>query len=144
MITIKQYKYYITIKKFLPLFLQLYKDKNSKLLKRNLKKLTKNQDYRLLVAFKNNKAIAMASINHGFLLYIGKYLQISNLYVDQNHRNLGIAKLLLKKSELLAKKQQCNIITLNSYLDNATAHDIYTKEGFEAKTYNFIKKITND
>ena len=144
MITIKQYKYYITIKKFLPLFLQLYKDKNSKLLKKHLKKLIRNKDYRLLVAFKYNKAIAMASINCGFLLYIGKYLQISNLYVDQNHRNLGIAKLLLKEAELLAKQKQCNIITLNSYLDNETAHDIYIKEGFEAKTYNFIKKVTND
>ena len=140
MAIIKKYRYYFTSKKFLPLFLHLYQDKDIALLVKELKNLTKNKDYRLLVAFADGKPIAMASVNSGFLIYVGKYLQISSLYVDKNYRNMGIAKFLLKEAELFAKEKACQVIFLNSYINNNLAHDIYVKEGFTANAYNFIKK----
>jgi len=144
MVKIKQYRYYFTIKKFLPLFLQLYPQKSASLIKKQLKNLSKNKDYKLLIAFIEDKPVAMVSIHYNFLLYVEKHLQVSSLYVKPEYRKMGVATLLLGWVEKMAIKQGCKHIILDSYLDNNSAHEIYAKEGFVAKSYNFVKNIEND
>lgn len=144
MVKIKQYRHYFTIKKFLPLFLQLYPNKSASLIKKQLKNLSKNKDYKLLIAFIEGKPVAMVSVHSNFLLYVKNHLQVSSLYVEPQYRKMGVATLLLQQVEKLAFKQGCNHIILDSYLDNKSAHEIYIKEGFVAKSYNFVKNISND
>lgn len=144
MITTRTYHRYFSIKKFLPLFCELYPHKTPDILKKELKILAKNKHYKLLVTFYNNTPVAIASLTEGFLLYCNKYLQISNLYVNKQHRNLGIAKSLINQAEKHAKDSQCKCIMLDSYVTNKTSHQTYFREEFEIKAYHFIKTITND
>ena len=142
MIITRTYTHYFRIKKFLPLFCELYSKKSPYLLQRELKELTKNKNYKLLVTFYDKKPVAIASITEGFVIYCGKYLQISNLYVKKEHRNLGIAKELLNETKRLAKNKNCKHIMLDSYVTNKASHKTYFREEFEIKAYHFMKEIS--
>jgi len=141
MVITKTYKRYYKVKKFLPIFCKLYPNKPIALLKQELKELVKNKSYKLLVVFDGVDPIAIASLNEGFLLYCGKYLQISNLYVESKHRNIGIAKMLIGKAEEYAKKSHCKYVVLDSYVTNKASHKTYVREGFEPKANHFMKSI---
>ena len=54
---------------------------------------------------------------------------ISQLFVDENHRNIGLGKKLLSKTERVAQNQGCNVIRLDTL--NKKSHDFYIKAGFE-------------
>ena len=141
MIITKTYKSYYSIKKFLPLFHELYPHKSVRTLAIELKLLIKSKNYRLLVSFYNNKPIAIASLTEGFLIYCGKYMQISNLYVNKSYRNLGVAKSLISVAENYAKKSHCNLLSLDSYVTNKASHKTYFREGFNIKAYHFTKEL---
>lgn len=54
---------------------------------------------------------------------------ISQLYVDENHRNIGLGKKLLTEIENVAKNHGCNTIRLDTL--NKKSHSFYIKYGFE-------------
>jgi len=54
---------------------------------------------------------------------------ISQLFVDENHRNIGLGKKLLSEIEVIAKNLACNTIRLDTF--NKKSHSFYEKSGFE-------------
>ena len=54
---------------------------------------------------------------------------ISQLFVDQKHRNIGLGSELVSKIEGVAKDHGCNVIRLDTL--NKKSHDFYIKAGFE-------------
>jgi len=141
MIKIKKYNSLFYIKKFIPLFSEFYPKKTRKEIIKGLKTLKKTYKYDLLVAFQNNEPIAIAGLTYGYLLYCDKFLRLSNIYVKPEYRKLGVAQLLIAKAEIIAKKNNCPQIILDSYIDNETAHKTYLKENFSITAYHFTKKI---
>ena len=141
MISLKEYHTYFFVKKFIFLFRELYKDKPISLLRRELKILVKNKKYKLIIAFYDGKPVAMTSISSGFLIYCGKYMQLSNLYVQPQYRNLGIAKKLIERTEYYARKYGCKHLMLDSYIENQFSHKTYLRENFVIRAHHFMKKL---
>lgn len=54
---------------------------------------------------------------------------ISQLFVDENHRNIGLGKKLLSEIENVAKIHGCSTIRLDTL--NKKSHSFYIKSGFE-------------
>jgi len=141
MITVKKHTRLIAIKKSLPLFEKLYPKKTKKEIIAGLKTLIKQHKYCLLVAYKNNEPVGITGITIGYLLYVDKFLRVSNLYIDPNHRNEGTAQLLMSEAEKIAKQKKCTQIVLDSYVVNRDSHKTYLKENFAIEAYHFIKRL---
>ena len=138
---IKQYTSFFLIKKYLPLFLELYPKRDRKYILVGLKELCKKHHYRLLVAFVDKKAIGILGLNKKFLLCSEQYMQISNFYIKLPFRKTGIAQDMLILAEKIAEKQKCKQIALYSYIDNTEAHKIYKKDRFKITSYYFSKQL---
>lgn len=54
---------------------------------------------------------------------------ISQLFVDENHRNIGLGKKLLSEIETVAKNHGCSTLRLDTL--NKKSHSFYIKSGFE-------------
>lgn len=54
---------------------------------------------------------------------------ISQLFVDEKHRNIGLGKKLLSEIENVAKNHGCNTIRLDTL--NEKSHSFYIRNGFE-------------
>jgi len=141
MIKIKRHTNLIAIRKALPLFEKLYPKKSRKEILDGLRILKKNHRYSLLIAYKDKEAVGIVGLSIGFLLYSGKYLQISSLYIDPKHRNEGIAQALFATADQVAKAQNCEKIVLDSYVTNQESHKTYLREDFEIKAYHFMKEL---
>lgn len=61
-------------------------------------------------------------------------LILNDLYVDVNHRNLGIASKLLAQVKNHAAQNNCAWITLQTSISNASAQQLYRKHGFTQET----------
>ena len=126
---------------FKRLFHEQYPKRDESYLSQILKLMIAQQNYRLLVIFNQEKAVAMAGFHIGYLLYCGSYLQVSNFFVTNNQRRLGLASTLLERFEIIAKQESCQQIVLDSYLTNQNSHKIYLNKDFKISAYHFTKEI---
>jgi len=141
MINLKIYKHIFNAKGALQLLGELYQDKNPEELKKAIYSLKKQKDFHLLIAYQQNEAVAITCLNSGYLIYCGKYLQLSSLYIKPKFRNLGIVQSLFKKAEQIALKTKCSKIALDSYITNNNSHKTYFRENFSINAYHFIKEL---
>ena len=99
------------------------------------------KNYQMIGAYKEDEMVGIAGYWVLTRFYSGKYVQVGNMVVDKNHRNLGIGKELLYFIENEGKKQGCQHFILDSRMDNKKSHDFYLREGFEIMGYHFMKDI---
>lgn len=97
--------------------------------------------FQILVRDEENKLIAVSGIWIATKIYSGKYLEMDNVVVDEHYRSAGIGKLLVDFVEDLAKKENCQTIMLDAYLENTKAHEFYLRKGFIKRGFHFIKKL---
>ena len=82
----------------------------------------------------------MAAFHIGAMLYCGKYIQVSSLFVRDNSRNQGVAQLLMGNIEMEGKAKNCDNIVLDSFTNNTNSHEFYQKIRFEKKTIPLYEK----
>ncbi len=70
-----------------------------------------------------------------------KEFWIPDLIVLKEHRNQGVGKMLMKKCELVAMKNKCYRIRLESRNDRTDAHIFYKKIGFKQTAHVFVKRL---
>ncbi|MBI5147049.1 MAG: GNAT family N-acetyltransferase [Thaumarchaeota archaeon] len=100
------------------------------------------KDKRILVAEQNSKVIGLVSMM--FLLRLNRTkleLYIPELIVSENHRGLGIGKLLIESCISMAKKKKCFRIRLESGNQREGAHRFYKKIGFEQSALSYTRTI---
>ncbi len=129
------------MRKFIPLFSELYPKKTAAEILALLKLMVKKEHYQLLVAYQDKEPIGLAGLTPEILLYSGKTLRISNLYVQEASRKLGVAALLIKEAEAIAKKHAAQKLVLDSYLTNKKSQQFYLKENFTIETNHFVKNL---
>tara|TARA_Y100000590_G_C15665708_1_gene994352 strand:- start:874 stop:1335 length:462 start_codon:yes stop_codon:yes gene_type:complete len=86
-----------------------------------------NKDSETWGAFSKNWMVGMCSMKK---LPIEKQVHLYHIYVDKEHRRLGIGKKLIKKIIEQAKKTEMKIILLNVVAGNKVAISLYSKMGF--------------
>lgn len=100
--------------------------------------------YGQVAVFDENECIAISGFWIGNKLWVGKYLELDNIVVREKYRSQGVGKLMFDFLEKKAKEQQCNMLSLDSYTDNFSAHKFFYNEGYTPRGFHFIKLLNKD
>lgn len=65
---------------------------------------------------------------------------VSELYVDDKYRRLGIGKKLLSTMESYLKNKGCDVVRLGVFAPNKNARAFYKKLGYKERDIDLIKK----
>jgi PhnO protein len=104
-------------------------------------KVFDNNSY-YIVAVSNGKIVGILTSEIQTKLHRAKKQSfIEDLIVYKDYRNNGIGKELLQNAIEYAKKQDCEVIELTSYLLNDNAHRFYENNGFIKHSYKFKKYL---
>lgn len=110
-----------------------------------LEEMIKRNDYQMLLAFNESdnglELLGVAGFWVSRMFYCGRYLQVSNLIVNEKFRSNGIGRKILQYLEIIALKQQCIKIVLDSYTENKRSHSLYFGEGFYIRGFHFVKDL---
>jgi ribosomal protein S18 acetylase RimI-like enzyme len=114
-----------------------YKQPSDVVLAENyLKERLENNEAHIFIAYSNEVKELL-----GFTLLCPKFSSVSakknwhigDLYVEQEHRKLGIGNKLLQTAIGFAKEENAVFVSLNTALDNYTAQNLYESFGFEKR-----------
>ena len=120
---------------------QMYKNLDYKAFELALDEMIMRNDYKMVAGFCDNQMIAVSGFWLSRMLYCGRYLQVSNLVVDDNKRNFGVGKKILNYLENKARNLDCNKIVLDSYTENKKSHSLYYGEDFYIRGFHFMKDL---
>ena len=122
----------------------LLKQLNSKLKKADYKFMLKDMllhNYRMAGVFQGKKCVGLSGFWIATKIYSGKYVELDNVIIDNDHRSQGIGKLLCDWIIDEAKKLGCQTAMLDAYSENSSGHKFYLREGFILRGFHFLKKI---
>ena len=76
-------------------------------------------------------------------LSLGRSMDISEIVIDENHRNMGLGSFLMKHCMCMAKEMKVDSIALTCALTNGSLHRFYENLGFSCRMrqYSFIPQI---
>lgn len=93
--------------------------------------LSQRQDSLVLLAYLNDKAVAVCTCIEGFSTFACQpLLNIHDIAVLPQYRGQGIASLLLARAEKIARQRHCCKLTLEVLSGNQAAMAVYKKFGF--------------
>ena len=92
--------------------------------------------YRMLGVFDGDTCICTAGFWIGVRFYCGKFIQLDNMVADEQHRAKGAGKAVVDWIKELGKKEGCNRILIDTYVENFDAHRFFYREGFIIRGYH--------
>jgi len=114
----------------------------------NLIKKVKTQDGSIILAYDDKKVVGcIAGViekqSKDDLLECvpTKAGRILELFVDDRYRNQGIGKKLMKKIEKYIEQNGCDLIRVEVFAPNRTAHQFYNRLGYSDRAIDLIKPI---
>ena len=106
------------------------------------KESLENSNFYEIVAIEKNKVVGvLISRVISMLAKKKNILFIDDLIVNENCRNKGIGKLLIKTATTYAISRDCGALELTSMIQNINAHRFYENNGFEKRQYKFKKNL---
>lgn len=85
----------------------------------------------IFVAVKDDHAIGFMQLYRSFSsVGMSKIYILNDLYVDQNHRKIGVAKLLLDEAKKFAAENKATKLTLSTEKNNNAAQNLYESKGY--------------
>ncbi len=139
-----EFKHLTTVEEMLqalPLVNQLYPDISAQDFPKSIKEMIDTNDYKMLAIYDKGNLVAISGYWLLRMLYCGRYLQISNLIVDQNYRDQGIGGKMLEYFEEYARKMDCDKFVLDSHIDNKKSHELFIRKGFYIRGLHFMKDL---
>jgi len=106
-----------------------------------LKEMIGSNQYQMVLVHLDKNLVAVAGISIFTMLYCGRYMQISNLVVDSQYRNLKIGEAVLGYCQQMAIDHKCNKLVLDSYIENKLSHNLYYRQGFYIRGFHFMKDL---
>ena len=103
-----------------------------------------SKNYTQVAVFKNEVCVGLSGMWFGIKLWSGKYLEIDNFIVHQDHRAKGIGKLITHFIDEKAKELECTMIVLDVYTNNFKAQRFYFNQGYAPKGFHFVKILNKD
>lgn len=98
-------------------------------------------DYSQLQVYDEGKLVGVAGLWVNAKLFSGKYIEMDNVVVRPDYRSKGIGKLLCQETERIGVEKGCNLVVLDAYVENFSAHKFYYRQGYIARGYHFLKKL---
>lgn len=98
-------------------------------------------NYKQLIAIKNNMIVGVCGFWINTKIYSGKYIELDNVVVDINYRGQNIGEMMCLKVMEIAENESCKVAMLDAYLENESAHKFYERLGYRKKGFHFAKKL---
>lgn len=125
-------------------FLEIIRQLSPQLTLENYEKYLKlmlPHNYYQVAAYDGEKPVAISGYWILAKLYCGKYIEIDNFVVDEAYRSKGVGELLLNWMLEEGKKNNCETVLLDAYVENFKAHRFYYRHGFIARGFHYLKKL---
>ena len=102
-----------------------------------------NKDHTAFVAEYENKIVGWIGASQAIMIEVMPHCEINGLVIDQDHRGMGIGKLLIDKVKQWARGKNNSKIALRCNVKRTEAHLFYQHLGFtEIKQQkNFVISI---
>lgn len=124
-----------------PIISQIYSEMSIEDYLAYIDEMVMRSDYKMIGAFLDNKLVGVSGYLILLMIYCGRYIQLSNLVVDQNYRGLKIGTKIIHHIEEIGRELECKKIILESYTENKKSHSLYYKEGFHIRGFHFMKSL---
>jgi GNAT superfamily N-acetyltransferase len=102
------------------------------------------RNYRQIAVFDQGECIGLTGYWFNIKLWSGKYIELDNFIVHQDHRSKGVGKLICDFAEQIALERGCTNIVLDAYTTNFKAHRFYYNQGYGAKGFHFVKILDKE
>ncbi|MGE7993003.1 GNAT family N-acetyltransferase [Pseudomonas sp. NPDC089554] len=99
------------------------------------------QGYRLLVAWQDGQAKALAGYRLQENLLFGRFLYVDDLVASTESRRHGLGARLIDALRELGREQGCAHLVLDTALANALGQRFYYRQGLLAKALNFSQPL---
>lgn len=115
------------------------------LMKRAFPEIKDNKNFTILCAKKDAEVVGsvMGVVCMELFGNCKPFMVVENVVVLQNHRRLGIAKMLLTNLEKCAKELDCSMMLFVSSKHRNEAHKLYDSLGFGNDSVNGYRKQLN-
>ena len=103
----------------------------------------RHMEYKMLGIMDKEELIAYAGVAIQTNLYHKRHLYVFDLVTDEKYQGKGYGKMMLDYLIDYAKMGMCENIVLSSGFTREDAHKFYEKNGFEKKSFVFLKTLNN-
>ena len=109
----------------------------------NINAVLESKDHTAFVAEYENKIVGWIGASQAIMIEVMPHCEINGLVIDQDHRGMGIGKLLIDKVKQWAREKNNSKIGLRCNVKRTEAHLFYQHLGFtEIKQQkNFVISI---
>ena len=109
----------------------------------NINAVLENKDHTAFVAEYENKIVGWIGASQAIMIEVMPHCEINGLVIDQDHRGMGIGKLLIDNVKQWAREKNNSKIGLRCNVKRTEAHLFYQHLGFtEIKQQkNFVINI---
>jgi GNAT superfamily N-acetyltransferase len=101
----------------------------------------RHMEYKMIGLFERGELVSYAGVAVQTNLYHKRHLYIFDLVTQKAFRSRGYGKMMMEYLCDYAKTAACENLVLSSGLQREEAHRFYEKEGFDKKSYLFVKAI---
>ena len=103
----------------------------------------RHMEYKMIGIMDADKLITYAGVCVQTNLYHKRHLYVFDLVTDEKYRGKGYGKMMLDYLVDYAKMGMCENIVLSSGFAKEDAHKFYEKNGFDKKSFVFLKTLNN-
>ncbi len=107
-----------------------------------LRAVVDQKNYFQVGYYDSDKLLGLTGVWIGTKLWCGKYLEMDNFVVDENHRGQKVGAQLLEWCERRAQEEKCEMIGLDSYVVADGAHRFYFANGFKVEGFHMTKRFS--
>ena len=101
----------------------------------------RHMDYKMIGLMQRGELISYAGVAIQTNLYHKRHLYVFDLVTDEKFRGQGYANSMLDYLVDFAKMGMCENIVLSSGFKREDAHKFYEKQGFDKKSFTFVKTL---
>jgi len=109
----------------------------------NIHAILESKDHTAFVAEYENKIVGWIGASQAIMIEVMPHCEINGLVIDQDHRGMGIGKLLIDKVKQWAREKNNSKIGLHCNVKRTDAHLFYEHLGFAERKQqkNFVINI---
>ena len=100
-----------------------------------------SQNYECFGIYLDDKLIGVFGLWFMTRHYAGNSCEADHIYINPEYQRQGLGKKLFGFIEQYAKGKGCDMIELNSYVENFESHKFYMNLGYIIRGYHFLKKL---
>ena len=101
----------------------------------------RHMEYKMMGIFEKETLVVYAGVATQTNLYHNRHLYVFDFVTREQNRGRGYGKMMLDYLVDYAKVEMCENLVLSSGFERTQTHSFYEKNGFEKKSFVFLKTI---